>query len=362
MRKQFARYSPILRLWQELQYSREATSAVLAAHPDIAVLSNVPLLSLVILASTLRIRGIHYVFWQQDIYSEAIKVIAREKLGLIGVLVGWVASRCERRVARGAAAVIVISDAFVPQLEAWSVRSSAVHVIPNWAAIDEMPPRPRDNDWAKSNGLVDSLVVMYAGTLGWKHDPSAIAKLGETAPSGTRVVVVSQGLGREWLESNARDVPGLTLLDYQPYGQLPDMLASSDVLLVVLDQGASRYSVPSKVLNYLCAGRPILALLPAENAVAEAVVAAGAGIVVTPGDPEAASAALNRLLADPLQRAKMGAAAREYAERTFDVAAVGDRFVAVFDRVSIRDRRNRHRIRLRPFSIHSRGDLVDEKR
>lgn len=362
MRRQFARYSPILRLWQELQYAREATSAVLAEQPDIAVLSNVPLLSLVILASTLRIRGIHYVFWQQDIYSEAIKVIARQKLGLIGVLVGWVASRCERRVARGAAAVIVISDAFVPQLEAWSVRSSAVHVIPNWAAIDEMPPRPRDNDWAKSNGLVDSLVLMYAGTLGWKHDPSAIAKLGETAASGTRVVVVSQGLGREWLESNARDVPGLTLLDYQPYEQLPDMLASSDVLLVVLDQGASRYSVPSKVLNYLCAGRPILALLPAENAVAEAVVAAGAGIVVTPGDTEAASAALNRLLADPLQRAKMGAAAREYAERTFDVAAVGDRFEAVFDQLAIHDRRSRRRIRLRPSAFQSRVGLVDEGR
>jgi glycosyltransferase involved in cell wall biosynthesis len=140
------------------------------------------------------------------------------------------------------------------------------------------------------------------------------------------------------------------------------MLASSDVLLVVLDQGASRYSVPSKVLNYLCAGRPILALLPAENAVAEAVVAAGAGIVVTPGDTEAASAALNRLLADPLQRAKMGAAAREYAERTFDVAAVGDRFEAVFDQLAIHDRRSRRRIRLRPSAFQSRVGLVDEGR
>jgi glycosyltransferase involved in cell wall biosynthesis len=127
----------------------------------------------------------------------------------------------------------------------------------------------------------------------------------------------------------------LTLVDYQPYDKLPDMLASADVLLVILEQDASRYSVPSKVLNYLCAGRPILALLPKENAVAKTVEAAGAGIVVAPGDNEAASAALKRLLSDPAQREKMGTAARAYAERTFDVVAVGDRFEAVFDQVRI---------------------------
>jgi len=152
------------------------------------------------------------------------------------------------------------------------------------------------------------------------------------------VIVVSQGLGREWLEAQARDAPGLTLVDYQPYEQLPDMLASADVLLVLLEKDASRYSVPSKVLNYLCAGRPILALLPLENAVAKTIEAAGAGIVVAPGDSEAASAGLNRLLSDPSERDKMGTAARDYAERTFDVVAVGDRFEAVFDQLHIHDR------------------------
>ena len=37
------------------------------------------------------------------------------------------------------------------------------------------------------------------------------------------MVVVSEGRGREWLESEPGEVPGLTLLDYRPYEQLPDM-------------------------------------------------------------------------------------------------------------------------------------------
>jgi len=126
--------------------------------------------------------------------------------------VGWLAARCERRIARSAAAVVAISDTFIGQLEAWGVSSSGAHVIPNWAAIDEMPPRPRDNDWAKANGLVGVPVVMYAGTLGLKHDPSAIVRFAQTAPPGTRVVVVSQGLGREWLAAEAR--AGFDLVDY----------------------------------------------------------------------------------------------------------------------------------------------------
>jgi colanic acid biosynthesis glycosyl transferase WcaI len=330
----FARYSPVTRLRQELQYARMSTRAVLAARPDVAVLSNIPLLSLFILTLSLRLRRVPYVFWHQDVYSEAIRVIARDRLGRLGCLVGWAAGRAERRVARGAAAIVAISDTFIEQLDAWGVQASKVHVVPNWAAIDEMPLRPRDNAWAKAHDLVDVPVVMYAGTLGLKHDPSVISRLAQTAPTGSRIVVVSEGKGREWLESEAGDVPGLTLLDYQPYEQLPDMLASADVLLVVLESNASRYSVPSKVLNYLCAGRPVLALLPADNAVAQMVEAAEAGLVVAPGDADAASAALSSLLASSVARAAMGTAARRYAEHTFDVRRVGERFESLLSDIN----------------------------
>jgi colanic acid biosynthesis glycosyl transferase WcaI len=323
---EFARYSPVVRLWQELQYARMSTHAILAARPDVAVLSNIPLLSLFILTLSLRLRRVPYVFWQQDVYSEAIRVIARERFGWLGRLIGWVAGRVERQVARGAAAVVAISDTFVEQLDAWEVQTSRIHVVPNWGAIDEMPVRPRDNAWAKAHGLVGVPVVMYAGTLGAKHDPSVLSRLAQTAPTGSRMVVVSEGRGREWLASEAGDAPGLMLLDYQPYEQLPDVLASADVLLVVLEGDASRYSVPSKALNYFCAGRPVLALLPPDNAVAHMVEAAEAGLVVAPGDADAACAAVRSLLSSPALRDQMGTAARRYAERTFDVTLVGERF------------------------------------
>ena len=180
-----------MRLWQELQYSRIAARAVLATRPDLAVLSNVPLISLFLLTLWLRIRRVPYVFWQQDIYSDAIGVVARQRLGWLGGPIGWLASHAERSVARGAAAITPISQTFVEQLNAWGIPASKVQVIRNWAAIDEIPIRPRDNAWAKAHGLVGSPVVMYAGTLGLKHNPAILATLARSAPTGCRVVVVS---------------------------------------------------------------------------------------------------------------------------------------------------------------------------
>ena len=57
---EFARYSPILRLCQELDYARMSARAILAARPDVAVRSYIPLLSLFIVTLSLRLRRVPY--------------------------------------------------------------------------------------------------------------------------------------------------------------------------------------------------------------------------------------------------------------------------------------------------------------
>jgi glycosyltransferase involved in cell wall biosynthesis len=326
---EFQRYNPLTRVRQELKYAQLAARAIRDARPDVAVLSNIPLLTLLFLTLALRRARLPYVFWQQDVTSDAIGSVGRRKLGPLGALVHWIAASAERMAARGAAVVLPISDTFLDQLAAWGVPRDKIHVFPNWGAIDEMPLRPKDNEWSRSQGLADVPVVMYAGTLGLKHDPSVLSQLAQHVPDDTRVVVVSQGKGREWLDEHVDDAPNLKLLDYQPYDQLPNMLATADVLVVVLESDASRYSVPSKALNYFCAGRPVLGLLPTDNAVSYMIESAQAGLVVDPRDTEKTGAAVNGLLDDAAAREKMGAAARAYAESTFDVRRIGDTFESV---------------------------------
>src|SRR5207248_4934081 len=112
--------------------------------------------------------------------------------------------------------------------------------------------------------------------------------------------------GADWLAEHGRDEPGLRLLAYQPYDRLPEMLASADALVAVLEPEAGAFSVPSKILTYLCAARPLLVSVPSENLAARVVVRSGGGGVVEPGDDPSFLDAAQRMLDDPAVRAEVG--------------------------------------------------------
>lgn len=337
MAGQFARYSPLKRLLQELRYGVTLGRSLRRSRPDVVIMCNIPLLAHLVSAAITRASGIPMLFWHQDVYSHAIATAARRKLGrLLGGPVGLVADRAERWIARHSAHVVAIAEEFRPVLHRWGVPEERITVIPNWAALEEMPLRPRENQWARAHDLVGRETVVYSGTLGLKHNPQVFTVLAQALRSSrpdARVVVVSEGQGREWLEHQRtrQGLDNVVLLDYQPYAQLPDVLASADILVAVLEPDASRYSVPSKVLNYLCAGRPVLAVMPIGNGAASTLVTAKAGLVIPPDDERAMTTALLELLADPDRRAAMGRAGRHHAERTFAIQPVARRFAAVLE-------------------------------
>ena len=83
------------------------------------------------------------------------------------------------------------------------------------------------------------------------------------------------------------------------------------------------------MLSYLCAGRPLLAALPRDNLAARTVEGSGAGILVAPEDADGFVDGARRLLGDAGLQERLGAAARAYAERTFDIGTIADRFEEV---------------------------------
>jgi colanic acid biosynthesis glycosyl transferase WcaI len=336
----FARYSLFTRIRQELSYGRLAGRRIAAADPAVAVLSNVPLLAHIVLARHLSRRGIPMVFWHQDIYSEAIGNAARARLPVLGHFVAALADHMERAVARRSDAVVAISPTFLERLARWGVAERAT-VVPNWAPIDELPVREADNAWSRCVGLRGHPVVLSSGTLGLKHDPSILALISaqlRISHPDAKVVVISEGKGREWLEAWKREqlADNLVLLDFQPYEDLPLVMASADILVAILEPDASRFSVPSKVLTYLCANRAVVGVLPPENSVAEILSTHGAGRVVDPARRNEVAGVVAELLNEEERCRAMGAAGRRYAERTFSPERAADRFVEVFgDRVAV---------------------------
>ena len=115
---------------------------------------------------------------------------------------------------------------------------------------------------------------------------------------------------------------------------MSEVLGSGDVLVAVIEREAGEFSVPSKILSYLCAGRPIVLAAPRDNLASSIITNAGAGLVVEPEDHNGFVEAVRELLGNPELAMRMGSAARRYAEEQFKIENVADRFEAVFDRVS----------------------------
>lgn len=324
------------RLVREVRRGFELTHHVRKVDPDIALISNVQIPTLVIFAFFMAVLRRPWVLWHQDVYAIAVRSFTGSKLPKRFAVVAWAFEVAERWCSRRAAAIVAIAPSFVPVHEGWGT-GDKVTVIPNWAPLDEIVPIPRKNDWATEHELDDVLTLLYSGTLGLKHNPALLVRLAKAvgdAGTPVRLVVVNEGPAQAVLrEEAARLGVDVTLLPFQPYERLPEVLGSGDLLVVLLEQEAGAFSVPSKTLSYLCAGRPVLGLMPGENLAASLVNRAG-GLVLPPLDdslPEAA-AWTARLLGDPETCDELGEASRDLAEQEFALAGCADRFETLLRR------------------------------
>ncbi len=315
------------RIPQERRYGRLLADRIGAYRPDVVISANSPLDVEAAAQAGAHAVGAASVFWLQDLYSVAISRIIGRRLRLAGTLVGARFRRLERSILRGAEAVVPISPAFAPTLSAWGIPSDNVTVIENWAPLTGDAPPPRLNAWSQHHGLADRQVIMYAGTLALKHNPRLLLSLAEGLPTAM-VVVVSEGPGASWLTQNGRGQANLRVLPFQPYDQVDLMLASSDLLVAVLEPDASSFSAPSKILTYLAAARPILAAMPDDNPAAMAVRRAQAGRVVGP-EPGPLLEAAREMLSDAGELQRTGASGHAHARRAFQIASIADRFEQV---------------------------------
>jgi colanic acid biosynthesis glycosyl transferase WcaI len=333
----FDKYSLWRRPLQERAYARRLIRRVAKFSPDIVLSGNTPLIAQRMFRRECERRGVPFVFWHQDLYSLPIRDALRARVPVIGALLGSRIVRLEASTLLSSDAVVSISEDFLPQLRRWGVPDRKLNVIENWAPLAELPLVPRRNAWARRHRLEEKRVLLYSGTLGAKHNPELLVHLARQfrVQPDVQIVVISEGVGADLLaEAVAREgLTNLLLLGFQPYERLPEVLASADVLVAILEPEAGTFAVPSKVLTYLCAARPVLGAIPPENLAAYTILRSGGGIVVDPRNPEAFTAAAAALLGDPVWRTELGNNARAYAEATFDIGLVADGFEQILDGV-----------------------------
>ena len=154
----------------------------------------------------------------------------------------------------------------------------------------------------------DRFTAVYAGRVNARKGLDQLLALAALGPETLFVLVGSEGDGP--VEAEARRRPNVRIVPWQDPAALPAWLHAADVLLIPPSRAPLEQFrncvLPLKLFAYLAAGRPILA--PAAPDTAELLQDGENALLVPPGDPVAAAAALDRLR-DPVLAARLGAAA-----------------------------------------------------
>lgn len=319
----FASFS-LLATFQVLRRARGATV--------FAVLQPLVIGPLLLVAA--RLVGARVVFNLQDLHPDALVEVGLLKARLPIAALRAIEGYCYR----SADALAVISPGFLRHCVARGAEAARVTVIPNW--IDEVSVTPLASPGAlrREAGLSeDACVALYAGTIGLVSGADVVlraAALLRRHPS-IRFLFVGEGPLVPRLRDRVCELglDNVRFLPFQPRSRLAEVQSAGDVSLVTMLPGKGRTSVPSKVLGYMAAARPVLASVDDHCETADLVRLAGCGVVVPPDDETALAVALEELAADPARRLELGGAGRAYLERELNRESVLARYAELFRHV-----------------------------
>jgi glycosyltransferase involved in cell wall biosynthesis len=324
----YNRYQVFRRIMHEIRLARKFFKEIRIFQPEYIITSNVPLFASYLLTKNLIKGRIPYIVWWQDVYSEAINQrITKNARGLRIKYVTNRVSTLEKFILKNAHFTVAISEKFLSVYIKWDLDEKKFSVLPNWAPPDEFIDM-------QGTELFPYRYVLYAGTLGMKHNPHLLLGLAERMEAlgmKEKVVVISQGLGRNFLELSHVKPDNLILKDFLPVEDLKNFLKSADIALAILEPSASEYSVPSKIMTYLAAGKATVAAIPKDNPAAKYIEDSGSGIVVDPLDEELFSSTVIKLLNNQILRSQMEINARQFAADNFSGEKAAKAFIKLMD-------------------------------
>jgi colanic acid biosynthesis glycosyl transferase WcaI len=262
-------------------------------------------------------------------YMVNINDLAAQAAGDVGIvrkkwqlgLLNWIEFQAYTR----ASGAMVLCGAFRDALVANGYPSDRIRLIPPPVDLASIRPVSAGPSFRAEHDLLPSdFIILYSGSMGLKQDlPTAVeaARLLKHSHPEIKWILVGDGERRAAVaqlivEAGLDRV--MRILPLQPIERMSSMYAAADVLLLGQLKMVKDTVIPSKLLAYMAAGRPILAAVNASSQGAVLLRGAQGGVLVIPENPAAMAAGVIGLQADRVALAAMGRRNRVYAEEHFD--------------------------------------------
>lgn len=255
-----------------------------------------------------------FVYNLQDVFPDSMV-----NAGMIreGSIIWRFGRKIEDYTYQHADQIITISENIKQNIIAKGVPENKIRVIPNWVDTDVVRPVPKmDNQLFDELGLDrEKFIVTYAGTLGPAQNVELMLDAAELLKENNNIlfVVFGDGSEKEKLAARIRQMNNVKLFPLLPPERISEVYSLGDISVVMTRKGVGGSAMPSKTLNILSCGRPVLASFDHGTELEGILNDHRCGKLVAAGKHHLLADEVRWFYEHPSQCAEMGDNARRYA-------------------------------------------------
>jgi glycosyltransferase involved in cell wall biosynthesis len=242
---------------------------------------------------------------------------------------------------REAAAVVTLGEQMKAEVVDRGVPADHVSIVPNAVDTARFRPGPRDKTLAASYGIGrDEVVVGYISSFQPYEDfatlVDAIAIL-RARGRNVRGLLVGDGSTHADIQAQIAEL-GLenviALPGRIPHSDVPRHHRLIDVFVVPrVPSRLSQLVTPLKPLEAMASGRALV--VSRLDALTETITDGQTGLTFTPGSATDLASVLERLVLDPIERQRLGTAARAWVEKERTLDRNGQRYREIYARLGV---------------------------
>ncbi len=311
--------SLLSRFLENISFGITSGLAVLSLEkPDVIYGNTWPIFAQGILALACRMRGIPLIMSVQDIYPESLAVQGRMRNRRFWIFrfLRWLDTKAKKN----SAALVVVSEQFRRiYLHDRGLPAENVHLVPNWFDENRLQIDPNDHLIRSRHAIPeDAFLVVYGGNLGAASGVDTVISAFQDLMEQPNIYLLVAGGGSNLLawRQLARELGNPRIIFHTPWldSETSSVLAAPNLFILPTHGDQSLVSVPSKLMAYMLAGRPILCAANRESDIARTIAAADCGWVIPSEDPGVMAQRVLALSQRPsCELSAMGQRGRDYA-------------------------------------------------
>jgi colanic acid biosynthesis glycosyl transferase WcaI len=197
----------------------------------------------------------------------------------------------------------------------FGLSKNKITLIPDWVDTSVIRPQEKFNNFRKSNFLENKFLLVYSGNMGYSSDLKTVVESANILKENKEIHFLFAGDGvikKELLElSENLNLKNITFLPFQDRENFLEILASSDMSLITLNNNFTTVSSQGKMYSIMAAGRPVLAIMSKKAWGANLIIDEKIGSCIDPGDANNLALEIEYWLENKDQLHEMGKRARK---------------------------------------------------